>query len=261
MNPVTRHPARIARPHRASVAAGFTLMEILVASLAFAVLLSAAYVVYSGALRLRDGATARFQNLRLQDRAGAILRRDLRNALVAGGRLAATLQGQVRGPESSYPGYLKLTTASARLNDLERGADLQEVEYFITDQFETTNRNAGVLVRTVERNLLAPTRQVPAMEPLLYEVEEMEVAFYDGQQWMESWEYTQAGDPLPEAVRVRVYPAQGDTLRASRLRRQAPLEVLVPWPTHPLTATETNSNNAASGAGSETPPPQGGGGR
>lgn len=213
---------------------GFTLIELLTALAASAVLLVAVYGVFSRALRLRDDATARIREVRIEARATAILRNDLRNARVSGGMLAATLEGSQSGQSGSFPGYLKFTTTTTP--DVVRDAleapapDLQQVEYYLVTDPDADDRRAGLLVRTAERDLLATVEATPTEEPLLRGIESMEVAFYDGAVWQESWSYEESST-VPEAVRVRLQratPAGGAVL--------PPIEVLVPWTVKPAIA-------------------------
>src|SRR5687768_8743449 len=81
------HPMMPKRRH------AFTLLEVLMALAAGAVILTAIYGVFSKAVHLRDSATDRAREVRVRARAVSILRNDLRNARISGGELAATLQG------------------------------------------------------------------------------------------------------------------------------------------------------------------------
>ncbi len=204
------------RPH------GFTLLEVSLALAASAVLLSAVYGVFSKAIHLRDDATERTRQSRTRVRAAAILREDLRNARISGGTLAAVLQG-ARDPQGSqFPGTLTLTTTTARPGPETPGSDLQQVHYFVADA--PRQANAGVLVRTEQTHLLAPVTEEPAQEILIDQVTALEPGFFDGQTWMERWNYTPENPALPQAIRVTVRRANGN----------APLEVTVPWTTQTI---------------------------
>ena len=245
---------------------GFTLIEILMAMAACGVILAAIYGVFSKAIHLRDRATERVRTVRLQARALTVLRNDLRNGLVSGGKLAATLQGSRTAQNSSFPGYLRfttttgadteiatLTTNTARITTGSFANELQEVSYYIvTDPAAEMVGKAGQLVRTVERNLLATLPETPPEEPLLSGVSAMEVEFYDGQSWKDSWEVTTEDQTLPQAVRVRLLLASEEGEIAP-----APLEVFVPWTTQPATAIATST--AATGKSQRLASPPAGG--
>lgn len=200
----------------------FTLIEIMMALAGGAVILAAIYGIFSRSVHLRDDAMARTREVRLRARAVSVLRNDLRNALVSGGKLAASLTGSQTSPSGGFSGYLKFTTTTAPDAGADvPTADLQQVEYYIASDSAAQDTQAGRLVRTVDRDLLATVRQAPAEEPLLAGVKSMEVSFFDGESWQESWEVTEDDKSLPAAVKVRLLTVSN----------ASPIEVLVPWTT------------------------------
>jgi len=267
---------RSLRP-RPPIQEGFTLIEILVASVATAILLTALYGVFSRSVRLRDKATVRVQEMRLKDRALQLMRDDLRHALVTGARLAASLEGSMDAPESRFPGYLRFTTTTGPTTRDAFHGDLQEVEYFIAEDPWSTNQNTGALVRTHNRNLLAQVREDPREEVLLRGVEALEVRFFDGNNWLESWQFVDNESTLPLAVEVTVRAA--GARNAGALMAPA-IQLMAPWSVQTLAASaEVDTTNSAAegesggpsggnggpggagggGGGGFQPPPQGGG--
>jgi type II secretion system protein J len=207
----------------------FTLIEMIMALTACVVVLSAIYGVFSRAVHLRDDAIERTREMRIRARALSVLRNDLQNARFSGERLAASLLGTEES-RSSFPGYLRFTTTTARGAASELIADLQEVEYYIVSDPENSGRKAGILVRTVERNLLAQTREQPPEEALLAGVAAMELSFFDGQSWNPTWEATPEDKTPPQAVRVTIELAPSEDGRIPQ-----PIEVLIPWTAQPAT--------------------------
>jgi len=221
----------------------FTLIELVLAMAACAVLLTAIYGLFSKAVHMRDDATARTREARVRARAANVIRNDLRNAIISGGTLAATLEGSQQSPGGSFPGFLKFTTTTTPdVNDVP-DADVQEVQYYIVADTAAAGQNAGVLVRATNRNLLATATETPVEETLLAGVESMEVSFFDGTSWQETWQVTTEDKALPEAVRVRILPARA----SGSEHASAAIEVLVPWTTQPAVepapaAAETGGN-------------------
>jgi type II secretory pathway component PulJ len=215
---------------RAPTFSGFTLIEIVLAMAACAIILVAIFGVFSKAIHLRDNATIRTQAARVRAHAVDVIRNDLRNALVSGGLFAASLEGSQDNHGGGFPGYLKLT-ATTTVDDREEPAgDVQRVEYYIVEDPQASDRKAGSLVRTVENDLLATTvNEKPLEQPLLAGVTSMEVSFYDGKSWKDSWLYSTTETTLPSAVRVRLRTTDNP----------APLEVLIPWTTQPAMAAAT----------------------
>ena len=147
---------------------------------ACAVILMAIYGVFSRAMHLRDNATARIREARVQARAAAVLRNDLRNARLSGGTLGGDAGRFAGAAEArSFPGYLRFTTTTAQdiVQDAQEvpASDLQRVEYYIVNDPDATDRKAGLLVRT-DRARPARRRcsETPTEEPLLPGVESME---------------------------------------------------------------------------------------
>lgn len=208
---------------------------------ASAVILVAIYGVFTRAIHLRDTATTRVREARVVSRAVNIMRNDVRNALFSGGILAASLEGKAQGSGSSYPGYLKLTTTTAAVSEgtEELRGDVQQVEYFIIDD-PAGGRSGGLLVRAVDRDLLAPIRGEAGEEPLLTDIASLEVSFYDGQSWQEGWEATPDNATLPEAIRLRVQPTQKPGEPAP-----APIEIVTPWTTSAMMAPASDAGEAA----------------
>ena len=209
----------------------FTLIELLIATAACAVVLAAIFGVFSRAIHLRDNATERTREARVRNHAVNVIRNDLRNAWVSGkiseNKLATVLKGSRETQQGGFPGYLKFTTTSAVDQPNEIGSEVQQVEYYIVTDAQAPDRNAGLLVRTVDRNLLAATREKPPEQALLPGIAAIEVAFYDGDSWKDSWEVTEDDATVPQAIRVRLQPAGG----LARERKPPPIEVLEPWTT------------------------------
>src|SRR5688500_298514 len=172
-------------------ARAFTLIEMIMALAACVIVLAAIYGVFSRAVHLRDDAIERTREMRVRARALAVLRNDLQNARVSNGTLAATFLGSEES-QSGFPGYLRFTTTTARGAEASAlVADLHQVEYYLAADPENSGRKAGILLRTVDRNLLAQTREEPTGEALLGGVAAMELSFFDGQSWSPTWEVTE----------------------------------------------------------------------
>jgi prepilin-type N-terminal cleavage/methylation domain-containing protein len=245
------------KPSHCQASRGFTLIEILLASAAAALILAAIYGVFQHAMRLRDSATQRIRDMRLRSRAATVIRNDLRNAYISGGLFASLLQGDstsIDGPDAAFPGYLKLTTTTGKDTPDALYGDVQQVEYYIVRDTGTAASGGGDLVRAVTRDLLNTSQPVAEEQQILAGVQSLQVSFYDGSNWQTSWSFntadnsttgstastsstnssgsTTAPETLPAAIRVdiqQVPPATGAST-------PAPLEILVPWTTQPFTS-------------------------
>ena len=215
---------------------GFTLIEILVASLASALILVAVYGVFQRAVKSRDHATARIHQALQRERAASILRNDLRNAYLSGGVLANTLEGGAQSQKSHFPGSLRFTATTGRDRPDEAYGDVQQVEYYLSDaRSASSNDNTGTLVRALTRDLLATVPPVAREEQILSGVQTFEVAFFDGNDWQPSWQVTDTAPALPQAVRIRIQQAAP----SEQIPTPTPLEILVPLTTEALTSSTT----------------------
>lgn len=255
------------RPH------AFTLIEILLASVASAMILIVINAIFVRAIHLRDNATERVRETRLRTRAEHAIRDDLQCALVSGGILASTLSGGSNsgaGPGgASFPGYLKLMTTNGRSASGQAASDMQRVEYYVTRDPNATGdgaANAGRLVRAVTRDLLAATPTVSREETVLAGVQSLQVQFYDGTSWLDAWEFdsdtaaasastggttiTTGNTTLPEAIRV-------DVRRTPKVGGVTvpPVEVLVPWTTQPFVGATPAPVAGVTPPPGQTPPP------
>lgn len=223
---------------------GFSLLEVLVATSAMAVLLAAIYTVFFGATSLRDRSAERIEATRVRARAVNLLRSDLRNAIVAGGVLAGTLIGDAKGPDGRHPGYLRLTTTSARLDDATTGSDIQDVEYFVVDDPVDETRQAGVLVRTCDRHLLAVNPEEPNRELLLHGVEALEFSFLSEGQWIDAWDADHTTNAPPQSILVSIQFAEDEDRQVA----PSPIELVVPVVMQPLSTEDEETQEGGGNA-------------
>lgn len=148
-------------------------------------------------------------------------------------------------------------------------SDVQQIEYYLlpaTGANAADGQNSGVLTRAITRDLLDSTAQTTAKEqPILAGVQALQVQFYDGANWQDSWSYTNpdhtsgnsassgaagatasttvtvGNATLPTAVRVDVLlvPATANG------QPPPPIEILVPWTTQPFTAATPSPSPAS----------------
>ena len=235
--------------------AAFTLLELLIAVVAFAIVLAAINGVFYSALKLRNRSAASLEKSLPLTQALIILKRDLAS-LAAPGTLAKELQTSPTGSTSGEQRFGSLTgaaggagalasqvgpdfyTYSGLLDTASPWPSVQKVAYLLVD---STNRNAlgKDLIRAVTRNLL-PSGNVaeePVEQLLLADVAEATFFFHDGTDWLESWDSATADPKLPRAIRLQLQMAFED-----RATRQQPIELIVPI------VTEASTNAPAGGS-------------
>jgi prepilin-type N-terminal cleavage/methylation domain-containing protein len=249
----------------------FTLIELLLATAIFAIILVAINTVFYSALRLRNRTSDAIEATLPVNQAFAIIRRDLLGAMPPGGTLvgdfksgsgnanvgtrsnyggssatanantgAAMAQGS--GLSAAQLGSLDFFTTTGTLSDASPFADIQEVNYQLVPAADQAHALGKDLVRTVNRNLLAMTPPASQEQKLLCNVASLEFLFFDGMQWRNTWDTSMGDTNLPLAVEVRLLLA-ADTLQANNANRQ-PMEMMVPLE---ITTNSTAATNQTTG--------------
>lgn len=233
----------------------FTLLELLIAVVAFAIVLAAINGVFYSALKLRNRSAASLEKSLPLTQALTILKRDLAG-LVPPGKLAKELQTSPSSSASGQPRFGSLAGATGNAGGLatqvgpsfytssglpESGTPwpaVQKVAYLLVD---STNRNAlgKDLLRSVTRNLLpaGSVEEEPTEQLLLTDVAEATFFYHDGTDWQESWDSTaDETKKLPRAIKLQLQLAAED-----RASQPPPIQLIVPI------LVEASTNSSAGG--------------
>jgi prepilin-type N-terminal cleavage/methylation domain-containing protein len=243
---------------------GFTLIEVLLATAIFSIVLVAINTVFFATLRLRQRVSAAVDESLPINQALSILRRDLQNVVPPGGVLAGNFRSGASGSGLGTSGTASGNAASATasrvssntaqlggfdfftstglIGDDAPWGDLQEVNYQLSEPADRATALGKDLVRSVSRNNLSFSTQTPETQLLANNIESFEVEFYDGTQWRDTWDTSSSDSTLPKAVRVRILPAVEQTLASVR---REPLEILV------ALRTSGGTNQVQSAGGSQ----------
>lgn len=194
---------------------GFTLLELLLAVLVFAIVLGAIHVVFFTAFRLRNRtAEAIERSLPLQQTL-AIIKRDLANLVLPGGTLSGALQstptisantgmaGSMRSQNGPH-----FYTATGIVDDRAPWSEIRRVSYFLA---APTNETPGLdLYRSVARNLLPVSQDETEDQFLMSGVENLAFHYFDGNAWRDTWDSTQVdsatglSNNLPRAIKLEL---------------------------------------------------------
>ncbi|HOJ40614.1 MAG TPA: type II secretion system protein GspJ, partial [bacterium] len=82
--------------------------------------------------------------------------------------------------------------------DLETAPGIVKVEYLLSEEPEPK------LLRRLTVNLLSPEEPEPIEELLCQPVSSFTLRYFDGSQWLETWDSTTRGDCLPVAVEITI---------------------------------------------------------
>lgn len=211
----------------------FTLLEILIAIAAFAIVLAAINSVFYSGLKLRNRAAASLEKSLPLTQALAVLKRDLANLAAPGGTLSGELQTALISGSSSAVGGVSdsstpvsphFHTYSGQMDDATPWPSLQRVSYRLADPTNTAALGKD-LIRAVSRNLLPSlVEDAPQEQLLLQGVEDVLFFYHDGTDWLEAWDSTaDETKKLPRAIKVQLQLAAAD-----RLSQQPPIELIVP---------------------------------
>jgi general secretion pathway protein J len=205
--------------------AGFTLIEMLLALAVSAIVLAGIGGVFYSAIRLRERTAALVDASAPLYQALSFVRRDLQGVMPPGGVMAGDFK---LGTISSdlVQGYgLQFSTTTGIIRDDAPWGDIQDVVYELRDPTERNYTGGKDLIRSITRNLLPTTTQDATEQWLMGNVQSLEVAGFDGNEWRESWDSSLGDTNLPVAVRLRIQLAADNP--ADNATRQ-PIEMIIP---------------------------------
>ncbi len=236
-------------------AAGFTLIEMILAIGISALVLIATGTVLYTALRLRDDTADMVDAASPVDAAMAFIKRDLECVMTTTNGTTKILSGGFRAGNGlssvgvSDPVAVEMYTATGAESDSAPWSDIQRVTYELKSSLNAAAAGQA-LYRSITRNLLAVSTPEVTEQLMLNGVASLKFSCYDGTQWNDTWDTT---DPtsintnLPAAVRVDIQMAGNVSMQ--------PIEIVVPIDSLPRTST-----NAVAVISSPTPTSTGGGG-
>lgn len=181
--------------------AAFTLLELLVGAVMFAIVVATVSTVLHGAMQLQRRTHEMLVHDRQLDMALDTFRRDFRSAAYPGGTLATNLTtllqiGSSQGSRVEFYSYSGLTHSNSPYGDLEK------VTYFLQEPGGWDQTNGLDLVRGSYRNLTSFADQDYSEWRLLQGIDQMTLEFWDGTTWQTAWDSVSMDPPQPTAVRM-----------------------------------------------------------
>jgi len=217
--------------------AGFTLLEMLLATMIGAIVLAAINTAFFAALRLRASTTAAVERTIPLNHALSVLKADLRGIIITGGAMAGSMQSPGTETANNLPSQLDVFTTTGLLNDELPWGDVQRISYYLKDPADNTRPVGRDLVRCVTRNVLSTIQPDLTEQVFLHGVSALQLSFYDGANWQTTWDSSSVGNSTPLAVKVVIEFAADDE---NNLRAHLPLEIVVPL------AMRSGTNSVAS---------------
>jgi hypothetical protein len=107
------------------------------------------------------------------------------------------------------------------------------------------------LVRSVTTNLLSPVAQQPDQEILCRGVRGLNIRYFDGLSWQDSWDSTTLDNNIPSAVEltIEIERTLGERTRVVRMPRVFLLSCSTLSPTSALETTATGAAGTGTGTG------------
>jgi len=190
----------------------FTLLEMLVATALVAILAGSLYASLAIAFKARRSATDAVDPVRKVEIALAMVGEDLRCAMVPKGVLAGPFLGQEGTDDRGHNAdTLEFYCAASSPEQAEGIGDIKKIDLAceLSDDLRS-----HVLARYVTTNLLAPRTVEPTREVLCRGVFAFNLRYFDGSEWLDSWDSTVEDNALPCAIEVTLQledPRQPDS--------------------------------------------------
>jgi type II secretion system protein J len=228
--------------------AGFTLLELLVATAVSAIVLLVINATFFTALRLRNTTHDKIDRDLVLQRALGIIRADLAGIVLPGSATATNvLSGQLETENFTSTSMDStgervspdIYTDSGRIDGWTTFADVQSVAYFLVPA--TDGSNTKSLVRAVTRNLLPVQDGDFNQQTLLPGVASASMSFYDGTDWTDTWD-SSTSNTLPSAIKFSLVLTPTDGSAASPT--SGSVDVVVPV----IVSTTTSVQQAAAAA-------------
>lgn len=236
----------------------FTLVEVLIATLIFAIVMLAMNAAFYGALHLESKTAKMIEDTIPLNNAVSIIKADLRGILAPGGTFAGPITSLAQGLGNSQ---LQMFTTSGVIDiqpptgavqpqtlasmQPQPWGDIQQVSYYLRAPWDQRRVAGKDLVRAVTRNLLASGQPDLWEQPLMTGVRSLDIFYYDGMNWLTTWDTNAQQVLTPQAIKFDVQFAVQDVNESTKL----PIEIVVPLLMQPSTNTTTSSGTSGTSSG------------
>lgn len=170
---------------------GFTLLELLLATIVAAVLMGALYSVFHSVLASQTRVYAALEAAAPASQIANVLRTDFESMTAPNGILNSGLVGETDSESTTRADTITFTASNARVSDDAPWGDVQKIVYTLADPADTMRYVGLDLTRTVTRNLLATSTDTedPAhVDVVCHDVQAFEIEYYDGEYWTDTWD-------------------------------------------------------------------------
>jgi len=213
---------------------GFTLIELLLALALTAILTTSLYTSLFTCYRAHQKLEEQLKPSREVNFALDLLAADLTSSLPPRGILAGPFSGsmtQTLTGDLSHSLSFFLRPAPT----LQIATGIIKVEYLLSEE------NEPKLLRRLTVNLLSPEVVPPVEEVICKNISSFVIRYYDGSQWLDSWDSTTQNDTLPLAVEITIEQKNTQAEKQSQLYRRL---VHLPAATSPEETTSAEATTS-----------------
>ena len=184
----------------------FTLLEMLVALALVGIIAGSLYTSLHIGFKAHESITTSIEPVRRTELAARLIRRDIESAVSPSGLLAGEFVGQNAVGESGRDADILVLHSSAHVPETDALAcDVRRVELTCEPvQTDMDEDETYAIVRRVTTRLLAPETPTPEVEILCRGIYSFNIRYFDGSDWVDSWDSNAQDNALPLAVEINI---------------------------------------------------------
>lgn len=186
--------------HARRNASGFTLLEMLVAIAMVAIITASLYSALYVGFRAQRSATRAVEPARAATLTLQLMEQDIEGAMSSTGILAGQFLGSDATGLDGADGLAFYSSANVPTAG-ESGSDSRHVEFLVAADVDDQR---PALYRRVTSNLLPSNAPMIREQVLCRNVRAFSLRYFDGTQWLDSWDSAGQGDLLPLGVEVQI---------------------------------------------------------
>jgi prepilin-type N-terminal cleavage/methylation domain-containing protein len=219
------------RTSAAAKRGAFTLIELVIAMSMVAILAVSLFTTLHIAFRATENAETDIEPSRTADLAMQFIQNDLENALppnTTGTTMSTVNEGEGAGMTltsstggngrnvlvGNFEGVQGQDDRGHEADDLvfystadgpqhvDANGEVKEIEFAVEQTTDASGNRDHVLVRKVARNLLSEQEINPDEEVICRGVGGLTIQYYDGSQWVNTWDSTLEDNTIPAAVQI-----------------------------------------------------------
>jgi len=253
---------------------GFTLLELIVAMALMVSIASCLYTALYTGFRAYRSAQAAVDPTAMAANVVDLLKRDIRGVMPPGSHLAGAFIGtdsggakgvdidslefyttHVAADDTQVAGTSVTTTSTGSTTSTALIGGIGKVALLLEEDSETKD-GTYLLLRQVTTNLLAPNQLEANEQVLCRGVVSLNLRYYDGSGWLDSWDSTTDSNSLPLAVEVDIEVAHKTKYNQEPQKRHLLQSFALPCKTETTTSDTTTSGTSTSGSSTSGTKPQ-----